>query len=106
MINKSLIHKNLPFLSKGRWYKFFIEVDDGGNYKITSKDKECSISGTTLKIPGIEITDYVAQVHNVTPSVITYDKTFRLFADGSHGVNLPPATSTDYFTIWVQGIPV
>lgn len=105
MLNKSLIHKISPFQSNGRWYKFFIEVDDNGNYKITTKDKECTISGTTLKIPGIEIIDYVVRIHNTTPSVISYDKTFKLFADGSQGVNMPATTCTDYFTIWVFGVP-
>lgn len=105
MINKSLIHKHLPHESKGRWYKFFIEVDNEGHYKITTKDRECVISGTSLKIPGIDVLDFIIRIHNTTPSVITYDKTFRLFADGSHGINLPATTCTDYFTIWVLGVP-
>lgn len=105
MINKSLINKIAPFQRSGKWYKFFIEVTDDGNYKITSKDKDCSISGSTLKIHGIDIIDYVVRIHNTTPSVISYDKSFKLFADGSQGVNMPATTCTDYFTIWVLGVP-
>lgn len=105
MKNTRLVNSKLPYAKGARWYKFFIEVD-GSNYKITTKDRDCSISGTSLKIPGIEIIDFICKIHNTTPSVITYDKTFRLFADGSHGVNMPATTCTDYFTIWVLGSEV
>lgn len=105
MKNKSLLHKTLPYEEKGRWFKFFIEVD-GGAYKITTKDKECSISGTTLKISGLEIIDYKTRIHSDAASVTTFDRTMRIFADGSQGVNLPPVACTDYFTVWVFGVPV
>lgn len=104
MINKSLLIKKLPYLNKGRWYKFFIEVDNG-EFKITTKDTDCSISGTTLKVPGLEIIDYKTRIHSDAPSVVTFDRTMKIFADGSQGVTLPPATSTDYFTVWIFGIP-
>lgn len=104
MINKSLLNKKFPYIEKGRWYKFFIEVDSGA-YKITSKDVDCSISGTTLKIPNIEIVDYKTKIHSDAASVTTFDRTMRIFADGSQGVNLPPVACTDYFTVWVFGVP-
>lgn len=104
MLNTSLFRKNLPYLSKGRWYKFFIEVNEGA-YKITTKDIDCSISGTSLKIPGIEIIDIKTRIHSDAVSVQSFDETYKIYADGSQGVNLPPVAACDYFTLWVFGAP-
>lgn len=97
---KKFLHRIAPFLNNGKWYKFFIEVNDG-SYKITTKERACSISGTSLKIPNAQVIDYILDIHNDTASVTSVDKSIKLFADGSQGVALPSTSCTDYFTVWV-----
>lgn len=101
-MNKKVIHKNLPYITKSKWYKFFLEVDDGG-YVITTHDRECSVNSSILKVPGLNIIDYVFEGHNVAESLVTTNKSLKYYADGSQGVVIPAASSVDYITVWVLG---
>lgn len=101
-MTQKFIHKNLPYLTKGKWYKFFLE-NDNDSYTITTKDIPATVNSSILKVPGLNIIDYVFEGHNVASSLVTINKSFKYYSDGEQGVVLPAPSSVDYITVWVFG---
>lgn len=102
MIDRVQKRKDLPYITKAKWYKFFLEVNDG-SYVITTQDREATTTSSILKVPGMNIIDYVFEGHNVAESLVTTNKSFKYYADGSQGVVLPASNSVDYIAVWVLG---
>ena len=90
----------LPYMSKGRWYEFFVE-SDGTNYKLTKADlNDCKISNNSLILPkDFHILTFTQDIHAIGDS--TFMPELPLFSDNTQGFVLPDATSFDYMTIYL-----
>ena len=100
----ALKNKIAPYLSKGRWYHFFIE-SDGSNYTLTNSDlTDTIISSSALKFPkGFIPVDNKMAVHNTAVSAETLSLSLKIFTNEQQGIAIPKAQSFDYMDVWVFG---
>lgn len=92
-----------PYI-KGRWYRTFIESDDGA-IKITESDIPVSVNGAYIKFPkDFHIMDVKYDMNSVPHTgnaVITVD--VMSYPDGCQGIARPLPSAIDYGYIYTFG---
>lgn len=105
----SFLKKNhVPWMTKGRWYKVFIE-STGSAAKITYSDiEEATITNSThLNLPhDFNVVETLFDVHNVEfdsgSASVGHTQTFT--SNGSTYLTIPAAKSFDYMTVYIFGV--
>lgn len=98
----NVIEKYFPFMSKGKWYRFFIE-SDGVNYSLTESTLEnTDITSNYLKLPvGYHIIDSKIDVHFTSTEANNTSLILRSYVDGSQGIALPAKAHFDHMYAYV-----
>lgn len=94
-----------PYLTKGRWYQFFIE-SDGVDHTITTGDLTGSLSGDFVKLPeGYQIIDTkynINFIEDATAAVFSYS--VKNYADGTQAFPIPGADKYEDLTAYVFAV--
>lgn len=94
----------IPYMTKGRWYRAFIE-SDGNEYKLTNCDlKGCMVRGTHLALPvGFHVLNVLYDITFEDGASVDLDTHVKCYANGRQAFNMPDKTTFTDMYVYFYG---